>query len=92
MARRKYTAEEIIQNLRTIEIEEAKGISFEEAARKVGVSKATAARWKKEYGGLRIDQAKRLKELETENQRLKKIVANMAIDNSILKEVAQGNF
>ena len=92
MARRKYTAEEIIQHLRTIEIEEAKGTSFEEAARKAGVSKATVARWKKEYGGLRVDQAKRLKELETENQRLKKIVANMAIDNSILKEVAQGNF
>ena len=54
--------------------------------------RSTVARWKKEYGGLRVDQAKRLKELETENQRLKKIVANMAIDNSILKEVAQGNF
>jgi transposase len=92
MARRKYTAEEIIQNLRTIEIEQAKGASFDEAARKVGVSKATAARWKKEYGGLGMEQVKRLKELEAENSRLKRIVANMAIDNSILKEVAKGNF
>lgn len=92
MARKKYTAEEIIQHLRTMEIEQAKGISFDEAARKVGVSKATAARWKKEYGGLRVDQAKRLKELEAENVRMKRIIANQAIDLSILKEVAQGNF
>jgi putative transposase len=92
MARKKYTAEEIIQNLRTMEIEQAKGKSFDEAARKIGVSKATAARWKKEYGGLGIEQARRLKELEAENTRLKKIVANMAIDNSILKEAARGNF
>lgn len=92
MARKKYTAEEIIQHLRTMEIEQAKGTSFDEAARKVGVSKATAARWKKEYGGLRVDQAKRLKELEQENTRLKKIVADITIDNSILKEVARGNF
>lgn len=92
MARKKYTAEEIIQHLRTMEIEQAKGTSFDEAARKVGVSKATAARWKKEYGGLRVDQAKRLKELESENARLKKIVADITIDNSILKEVARGNF
>lgn len=92
MARRKYTAEEIIQHLRTIEIEQAKGISFEEAARKVGVVKSTAARWKAEYGGMKVDQAKRLKELEAENARLKKIVADITIDNSILKEVARGNF
>ena len=92
MAKKKYTAEEIIQHLRTMEIEQAKGASFDEAVRKVGVSKATAARWKKEYGGLGMDQVRRLKELEAENARLKKIVANMAIDNSILKEVAKGNF
>jgi len=92
MARKKYTAEEIIQNLRTMEIEQAKGKSLDEAARKIGVSKATAARWKKEYGGLGIEQARRLKDLEAENARLKKIVANMAIDNSILKEAARGNF
>ena len=92
MPRRKYTAEEIIQNLKTIEIEQAKGATFEEAARKIGVVKSTAARWKAEFGGLRVDQAKRLKELEQENARLKKIVADQSIDLSILKEVARGNF
>jgi putative transposase len=92
MPRKRYSPEEIIQHLRTVEIEESKGISHEEAARKVGVVPQTIARWKKEFGGLRIDQAKRLKELETENGRLKKIVADLSVDNSILKEVARGNF
>lgn len=92
MAKKKYTAEEIIQHLRTIEIEQAKGCTFEEAARKVGVVKSTAARWRAEYGGMKVDQAKRLKELEQENARLKKIVAEQTIDLSILKEVAKGNF
>lgn len=92
MSKKKYTAEEIIQHLRTIEIEIAKGSSFEEASRKVGVSKSTAARWRSEFGGMKVDQAKRLKELEQENARLKKIVAEQTIDLSILKEVARGNF
>lgn len=92
MPRKRYSAEEIIQYLRTVEIEEAKGATQEEAARKVGVVPQTIVRWKKEYGGLRVDQAKRLKELEQENGRLKKIVADLSIDNSILKEVARGNF
>jgi transposase-like protein len=92
MARRKFNPEEIIQNLRTVEIEESKGTPHEEAARKVGVTPQTIARWRKEYGGLRVDQAKRLKELEQENSRLKKIVADLSVDNSILKEVARGNF
>lgn len=92
MGKKKYTAEEIIQHLRTIEIEQAKGCSFEEAARKVGIVKSTASRWKAEYGGMKVDQAKRLKELEQENARLKKIVADQSIDLSILKEVARGNF
>ena len=92
MARKKYAAEEIIQILRTIEIEQTKGISREEAAKKSGISLITLGRWKKEYGGLRVDQAKRLKELEQENGRLKKLVADLSIDNSILKEVSRGNF
>ena len=92
MARKKYTAEEIIQHLRTAEIEQAKGLSLDEAAKKIGVAKVTLSRWKAEYGGLRVDQAKRLKELEQENARLKKIVAEQSIDMSILKEVARGNF
>lgn len=92
MARRKYNPEEIIQHLRTVEIEESKGTTHEEAARKVGVTPQTIARWRKEFGGLRVDQAKRLKELEQENGRLKRIVADLSVDNSILKEVARGNF
>lgn len=92
MARKRHTAEQIIGMLRTIEIECGKGSSVEDACRKQGISNVTYHRWKKEYGGLRIDQAKRLKELEQENTRLKKIVANQAIDLSILKEVARGNF
>jgi putative transposase len=92
MGRKHFKAEEIIQHLRTVEIEEAKGITLEESARKIGVSVQSIIRWRKEYGGLRLDQAKRLKELEAENARLKKIVANQALENSVLKEVASGNF
>jgi transposase-like protein len=75
-----------------VELEEGKGLSLEEASRKVGVTPQTIIRWRKEYGGLRVDQAKRMKELEIENQRLKKIVANQALENSMLKEIASGNF
>lgn len=92
MGRKKYTPEDIIQYLRTYEIELSKGITREDAARKVGINYQMLCRWKKEYGGLRIDQAKRLKDLETENNRLKKLVAELAIDNQILKEVSKGNF
>lgn len=92
MARKRFTTEEIIQNLRTVEIEQSRGVTLEEAARKVGITPQTLARWRKEFGGLKIDQAKRLKELEQENTRLKRVVANQALENSILKEVASGNF
>jgi putative transposase len=92
MPKKRYTPEEIITHLRTVEIEQAKGATLEEASRKVGVTSQTIVRWKSEYGGLRVDQAKRLKELEQENTRLKKIVADQALDNMILKEVAKGNF
>ncbi len=92
MPKKRHTAEEIIQHLRTAEIEQSKGLTQEEAARKIGVTSVTLSRWKAEYGGLRVDQAKRLKELEQENARLKKIVAHQALDNLILKEVAKGNF
>jgi transposase len=92
MARKKHKAEEIIQHLRTVEIEQAKGTSLEEASRKVGVSYQTLIRWRKEYGGLDLQQAKRLKELEAENSRLKRVVADQVLDISILKEVSRGNF
>ena len=92
MARKKFKPEEIIQHLRTVELEMGKGLKIEEAAKKVGVHPTTIIRWRREFGGLKVDQAKRLKELEKENARLKKVVADMALDNAILKDVAEGNF
>ena len=92
MPRQQYTPEEIIQHLRTVEVETGKGMAVLEACRKAGITEQTYYRWKKEYGGLRVDQAKRLKTLEEENLRLKRIVADQALDLSILKEVASGNF
>lgn len=92
MPKKRYKAEEIIQHLRTVEIERAKGASLEQAAKQVGVTPTTLARWKAEYGGLRVDQAKRLKELERENSRLRKIVSDQSLDILILKEVSKGNF
>lgn len=92
MARKKYTPEQIIQHLRTAEIEQGKGLTQAEAARKVGVTPVTLSRWKSEFGGLRVDQAKRLKELEQEAARLRKIVSDQALDILILKEVSKGNF
>ena len=83
---------EAVTILRTVEIEQGKGSSLEEAARKIGVTLQTVIRWRNEYGGLKVDQAKRLKELEQENARLKKLVANQALENLILKDVASGNF
>ena len=92
MRGKRYKPEQITENLRTVEIELGRGVSVEEACRKVGITEGTFYRWKNEYGGLRIDQAKRLKELEQENVRLKRVVANQALDISILKEAASGNF
>lgn len=92
MGKKKYTPEDIIQYLRTYEIEISKGVTRDEAARKVGINYQMLCRWQKEYGGLRVDQAKRLKDLELENNRLKKLVADLSIDNQILKEVTKGNF
>lgn len=92
MSRQKHTAEEIISKLREAEVLQAKGMSMEEVTRQLGVSDATYYKWRKEYGGLRVDQAKRLKEVEVENTRLRKVVADLSIDNAILKEAARGNF
>ncbi len=92
MSRKRFTPEQIITKLRETEVELAKGEKAANVCRKVGISEQTYYRWRKEYGGLRIDQAKRLKELEKENARLKKLVADQALDNAILKEVASGNF
>ncbi len=92
MARKRHTAEEIIGKLRTAEIDLAKGLSAAEVVRKIGITEQTYYRLRKEYGGLRLDQAKRLKELEKENVRLKRVVADQALDNAILKEASSGNF
>lgn len=92
MSRKRFTPEQIITKLREAEVELAKGQTAVEVCRKIGVTEQTYYRWRKEYGGLRVDQAKRLKELEKENARLKRVVADQALDNAILKEVASGNF
>ena len=92
MARKRYTAEQIITKLREAEVELAKGQTTPQVCKKLGISDQTYYRWRKEYGGLRVDQAKRFKQLEHENARLKKVVADLSLDNSILKEVTSGNF
>jgi transposase-like protein len=92
MGRKRHTAEQIIRKLREAEVELAKGQTTAEVVRKLGITEQTYYRWRKEYGGLRLDQAKRLRELEKENTRLKKLVAEQALDNAILKEASSGNF
>ena len=91
MGRRKHSAEAIISKLREAEVLQSKGMSILEACRQLEIKEQTYYRWRKEYGGLRVDQAKRLKELEQENSRLKRVVADLTLDNSILKEFARGN-
>ena len=92
MPRKRYTPEEVIQHLRTVELDTGQGLAVPDACRKLGIIEQTYYRWKKEYGGLRVDQATRLNALEQENLRRKRIVANHALDLSILQEVASGNF
>ena len=92
MARKRYAAEQIVAKLRAAEVELSKGQSTTQVCKKLGISEQTYYRWRREYGGLRVDQAKRLKQLERENTRLKKLVADQAVDISILKEVSEGNF
>jgi len=92
MVRKNFTPEQIINKLREAEVHINQGVTISEASRKIGVTEQTYYRWRKEYGGLRIEQAKRLKNLEKENARLKKLVADLSLDNVILKEAAEGNF
>lgn len=92
MAKQRFKPEEIILKLREVEIGQGKGQDTVTACRNAGISDVTCYRWRKEYGGMKIDQAKRFKELEQENDRLKKIVADLSLDNEILKEAARGNF
>ena len=92
MVKKSHSPVEIINKLREVEILLNQGANVGEASRKIGVTEQTYYRWRKEYGGMRIEQAKRLKNLEKENARLKKLVAEISLDNAILKEVAEGNF
>jgi len=92
MVRKAYSPEQIINKLREAEIMFSQGATLAVIWKKIGVSDCTYYRWRKEYGGMRVEQAKRLQELEKENSRLKRLVADISLDNAILKEAAQGNF
>ena len=92
IAKQRFTAEEIIHKLREADVLIGRGKTIAEACKALGVTDKTYFRWRKTHGGLRIDQAKRMRELETENARLKKAVAELTVDKIILKEVAEGKF
>jgi transposase-like protein len=91
MPRKANTPEQIINKLRETEIMLSQGSTLAVICKKIGVTNQTYYRWRKEYGGMRVDQARRLKDLEQENSRLKRVVADFALDNAILKEAARGN-
>jgi putative transposase len=92
MGRRAFTAEQIIGKLREAEVLLSQGASVGEASKKIGITDQTYYRWRREYGGLQVEQARRLKELEKENSQLRKLVADLSLDKAILKEAARGNF
>ena len=92
MVRKGFKPEQIIGKLREAEVLLSQGSTVGEASRKLGVTEQTYYRWRREYGGMRVEQARRLKELEKENSRLKRLVADITLDNAILKEAARGNF
>ena len=92
MGKQKFTAEQIMGKLHEADVLQSQGKTIAEITRQLAISDMTYYKWRKEYGGLRIDQAKRLKELEHENQKLRKVVADLSIDVVILKEAARGNF
>lgn len=92
MAKQRYTTEEIIHKLREADVLIGQGQAIAQVTKQIGVTEQTYFRWRKSHGGLRIDQAKRLRELEAENSRLKRAVADLTVDKIILKEVAEGKF
>jgi transposase-like protein len=92
MGRKTFTAEQIIFKLREVEVLVGQGMSIAEACRKIAVTEQTYYRWRKEYGGMGTEQLKRLKELEKENARLRRVVADLSVEKAILAEAAQGNF
>jgi putative transposase len=91
MKNKTYTPEQIVKLLRQVEAAQAEGKTVEETCRSLGIGDSTYHRWKNTYGGMKTDEVKRLKELEKENERLKKLVADLSLDNHILKEAARGN-
>jgi transposase-like protein len=92
MAMQKYKPEQIVTILRQIEVAMANGKSTPQACKEAGITVQTYYRWRKEYGGLKVEQAKRMKELEKENTRLKRLVAELSLEKQVLKDVAEGNF
>lgn len=92
MSKKQYSPEQIIVHLRQVEVLCSQGKTVAEAARQIGVTEQTYYRWRKQYGGMNSSDAKKLKDLEKENTRLKKLVADLSLDNAILKDVAEGKF
>ena len=92
MVKKGFSSEQIINKLMEAEILLSQGATVAVVSKKIGISAHTYYRWRKEYGGLRVEQAKKLKNLEKENARLKKLVADLSLDNAILKEAVEGNF
>ena len=90
--KKRHSAEQIVAKLRQADVDLTKGLKVPEVCKQLGISEQTYYRWRKEYGGLRMDQAKRLKELEKENGRLKKLLAEAHLDKAMLQEVGSGNF
>ena len=92
MPRKRHKAEEIVAKLRQVDVLTAQGVPVADAIRQIGVTEVTYYRWRKEYGGLKSDQVRRIKDLEQENARLRRAVSDLTLDKLILKEAAQGNF
>jgi len=92
LARKTFKPEQIINKLREAEVLISQGATIGEVSRRIGITEQTYYRWRREYGGMHVEQAKRLKELERENTRLKRLVADLSLDNAILKEAARGNY
>ena len=92
MPRKRHKPEEIVAKLRQVDVLVSQGQSFADAVRAVGVTEVTCYRWRQEFGGLKSEQIRRLKELETENARLRRAVADLTLDKLILKEAASGNY
>jgi transposase-like protein len=92
MPKKRYKPEEIVAKLRQVDVLASQAVPIADAIRQIGVSEVTYYRWRQEYGGLKLDQVKRLKELELENTRLRKAVSDLTLDKLILKEAARGNF